>query len=123
MVDGFLFGTWIGGSFWKGFSRGLDLASSMGGSTIRRSIDGDDDRSRVTAMPTLELSDGESPPGLLELFDFVMGETLSARIGHGPVGRMSIDLRIRSSKLSLLLLTSSTGGNMCKVGPAAIVKS
>jgi hypothetical protein len=69
-------------------------------------------------------SDGDWPPLALDFpsLALVTGELLSIRKGQGPVGRISIDLRIKSSKLSLLLFTSSIGGNMCKDGPAAIVK-
>lgn len=59
----------------------------------------------------------------LGILIFETGDRLLVRAGHGPLGRISIDLRISSSKLSLLLCTSSTGGKMCRTGPAAIVKS
>jgi hypothetical protein len=63
-------------------------------------------------------------PRLLSLGILVLetGDRLLVLVGQGPLGRISIDLRINSSKLSLLLCTSSTGGKMCKTGPAAIVK-
>jgi hypothetical protein len=60
---------------------------------------------------------------VLLVFGLVMVDWLSVRDDHGPVGLMSIDFRIRLSKLSLLLFTCSTGGKMCKAGPAAILKS
>lgn len=53
---------------------------------------------------------------------FETGDGLLVWVGHGPLGRISIDLRINSSKLSLLLCTSSIGGKMCRTGPAAIMK-
>ena len=118
VVDGARFGTWIGGSFWKGFSRGLDLASSMGGRTLTRSCSGEGERSCVIAIPTDEFSGAGI---LLMLLVFCSGVMFWPRGGNGPVGRRSIDLRIRSSTFSFLLFTSSTGGKMCKIGPAAIV--
>ena len=76
VADGALLGTWIGGSLWKGFSRGLDLASSIGGRILTRSCNGEGDRSCEIAIPTFEFSGAGMLLLLLALFTFGAGAKL-----------------------------------------------
>jgi len=66
----------------------------------------------------------DRPPVVFNLGFVYFGWTtwLSFRDCQGPVGLMSIECRINSSKLSLLLCTSSTGGNMFRAGFAAMLQ-
>ena len=73
-------------------------------------------------MTTASTLVGDLPPAAVNFGFVYFGWTaeLSCFEAQGPVGLISIDRRISSSKLSLLLCTSSTGGNMCKAGFVAM---